>query len=60
MYGIMADERMFRFTKSYMEHEIIRGIKASGVKRYTLPVEVVPAGFLPYAFGYTVCNQHKM
>ena len=29
LYGIMADERMFRFTKSYMEHEIIRGIKAS-------------------------------
>ena len=36
MYGIMADERMFRFTKSYMEHEIIRGIKASGVKRIRL------------------------
>lgn len=33
LYGIMADERMFRFTKSYMEHEIIRGVKASGVKR---------------------------
>ena len=32
----MADERMFRFTKSYMEHEIIRGIKASGVKRIRL------------------------
>ena len=36
LYGIMADERMFRFTKSYMEHEIIRGIKASGVKRICL------------------------
>ena len=36
LYGIMADERMFRFTKSYMEHEIIRGIKASGVKRIRL------------------------
>ena len=56
----MADERMFRFTKSYMEHEIIRVIKDSGVKRYTPPVEVVPAGFLPYAFGYAVCNQHKI
>ena len=32
----MADERMFRFTKSYMEHEIIRGVKASGVKRIRL------------------------
>ena len=36
LYGIMADERMFRFTKSYMEYEIIRGIKASGVKRIRL------------------------
>ena len=36
LYGIMADERIFRFTKSYMEHEIIRGIKASGVKRICL------------------------
>lgn len=36
LYGIMTDERMFRFTKSYMEHEIIRGIKASGVKRIRL------------------------
>ena len=36
LYGIMADERMFRFTKSYMEHEIIRGIKASGVERIRL------------------------
>ena len=36
LYGIMANERMFRFTKSYMEHEIIRGIKASGVKRIRL------------------------
>ena len=36
LYGIMADERMFRFTKSYMEHEIIRGIKVSGVKRIRL------------------------
>ena len=27
LYGIMPIERMFRFTKSYMEHEIVRGIK---------------------------------
>ena len=39
LYGIMADERIlriFRFTKSYIEYEIIRGIKASGVKRICL------------------------
>ena len=33
LYGIMSNERMFRFTKSYMEHEIVRGIKETGVKR---------------------------
>ena len=36
LYGIMANERMFRFTKSYMEHEIVRGIKETGVKRIRL------------------------
>ena len=41
LYGIMADERMFRFTKSYMEHEIIRGIKASGVKGYACMAYVI-------------------
>lgn len=32
----MPNERMFRFTKSYMEHEIVRGIKETGVKRIRL------------------------
>lgn len=36
LYGITPKERMFRFTKSYMEHEIIRGIKETGVKRIRL------------------------
>ena len=36
LYGIMPNERMFRFTKSYMEHEIVRGIKETGVKRIRL------------------------
>lgn len=36
LYGVMENERMFRFTKSYMEHEMVRGIKASGVKRIRL------------------------
>lgn len=36
LYGITASERMFRFTKSYMEHEIVRGIKETGVKRIRL------------------------
>lgn len=36
LYGITPKERMFRFTKSFMEHEIIRGIKETGVKRIRL------------------------
>lgn len=36
LYGIMPHERIFHYTKSYMEHEMIRGIKASGVKRIRL------------------------
>lgn len=58
LYGIMADERMFRFTKSYMEHEIIRGIKASGVKRIRLhglrhshASLLVELGFTPLAIA---------
>ena len=58
LYGIMADERMFHFTKSYMEHEIIRGIKASGVKRIRLhdlrhshASLLVELGFTPLAIA---------
>lgn len=36
LYGITPTERMFRFTKSFMEHEIVRGIKETGVKRIRL------------------------
>ena len=36
LYGIMKKDRLFRFTKSYMEHNLISGIKKSGVKRIRL------------------------
>lgn len=36
LYGITPKERMFRFTKSFMEHEIVRGIKETGLKRIQL------------------------
>lgn len=36
LYGIGEDDRMFPFTKSFMEHEMQRGIKSSGVKRIRL------------------------
>lgn len=36
LYGITTNERMFRFTKSFMEHEMVRGIKETGVRRIRL------------------------
>lgn len=36
LYGIMGTDRMFQFTKSYLEHEMIRGVKVSGVKKIRL------------------------
>ena len=36
LYGITANERMFRFTKSFMEREMVRGIKETGVRRIRL------------------------
>ncbi len=36
LYGLEATDRLFSVTKYYMEHEIQRGIKASGLKRIRL------------------------
>ena len=36
LYGIMADDRIFHCTKSYMTSEMLRGIKATGVKKVRL------------------------
>lgn len=36
LYGIMPNDRMFHITKSYLEHEMIRGVKESGVKKIRL------------------------
>ncbi len=36
LYGYMATDRIFHCTKSYLEHEMLRGIKVSGVKRIRL------------------------
>lgn len=33
MYGVREDDRLFPITKYYLEHEMQRGIKESGVKR---------------------------
>ena len=32
----MPNDRMFHITKSYLEHEMIRGVKESGVKKIRL------------------------
>lgn len=36
LYGMMADNRLFMVTKSYLEKEMIRGAKLSGVKKIRL------------------------
>ena len=36
MYGLRGSDRLFPITKSYLEHEMIRGIKESGVKKIRL------------------------
>lgn len=36
LYGMMANDRLFMVTKSYLEKEMARGIKLSGVKKIRL------------------------
>lgn len=36
LYGIMKDDRLFNISKAYLEHEMLRGVKASGVKKIRL------------------------
>jgi integrase len=36
LYGMMPSDRLFMVTKSYLEHEIIRGCELSGVKKIRL------------------------
>ena len=64
LYGIMPNERMFRFTKSYMEHEIVRGIKETGVKRIRIhdlrhshASLLVELGFQPLAIADRVGHE---
>lgn len=36
LYGMMGNDRLFIVTKSYLEKEMIRGVKLSGVKKIRL------------------------
>lgn len=36
LYGMMKKDRLFHVTKSYLEKEMIRGVKLSGVKKIRL------------------------
>ena len=36
LYGIIKDDRMFGVTKSYLEKEMVRGVRKSGVKKIRL------------------------
>lgn len=58
LYGVDKSERIFPFTKSYMEHEIKKGIGLSGVKkirlhdlRHSHASLLVEMGFTPIAIA---------
>lgn len=36
LYGMMKTDRLFMVTKSYLEHEMLRGVELSGVKKIRL------------------------
>lgn len=36
LYGLMSEDRIFHFTKSFLEHELQRGIRNTGVKKIRL------------------------
>ena len=36
LYGMMESDRLFMVTKSYLEHEMLRGVELSGVKKIRL------------------------
>lgn len=36
LYGLISTQRIFQFTKSFLEHELLRGVKATGIKKIRL------------------------
>lgn len=36
LYGVLPEDRLFHITKSYLEHEMLRGVQLSGVKKIRL------------------------
>lgn len=58
LYGLQADDRLFSFTKYFLEHEMQRGIKNSGVKRIRIHdirhshvSHLIELGFAPIAIA---------
>lgn len=58
LYGMMAKDRLFTVTKSFLEHEMIRGVELSGVKkirlhdlRHSHASLLVEMGFTPLAIA---------
>lgn len=58
MYGMTGDDRLFPVTKYYLEHEMRRGVKASGVKkirihdlRHSHASLLIELGFSPLAIA---------
>lgn len=42
LFGVMPTDRMFMVTKSYLEHEMLRGVELSGVKKIRPPCTTAP------------------
>ena len=58
LYGLMPGDRMFQFTKAFLEHEMIRGVKNTGVKkirlhdlRHSHASLLIEMGFTPLAIA---------
>lgn len=58
LYGILADDRMFSFTKAFLEHEMIRGVRETEVRkirlhdiRHSHASLLVEMGFIPLAIA---------
>ena len=42
LYGLNENDRIFQISKSYLHHEMDRGVKLSGVKRIVCIIKIIP------------------
>ncbi len=66
LYDLQEDDRLFPITKYYLEHEMQRGIKKSGVKRirlhdlrYPHASLLIELGFSPLEIGNRLDSEYR-